>query len=218
MSEKVSKEANDEAPGFEQIWQWLHKLEGEVVSTFATRKSHCYQIVRVLPDGVIRLSKSFLEQNRETRVSEHYFRKTWERLAHVGVCSMEERHAGFVAACLTALPDLDLWYVNTGKGWDYRTLLVLGNPASGDGSACGRIKESRKWDSSRIVSDPKICGGDPTISGTRIMVGNILGMFAGGYTAGAILEVYPRLSMLDLEAALEYSRVKIYRGQASGGS
>ena len=202
----------DDILDFERIWGLLHKIEGEVVSTFAIRKSHRYQIVQVLPDGVIRRPEYPAERKHETRVSKRYFQKTWECLTRTGVCGMDERHAGFVAACLVALPDLDLWYANTGKGWDYRTLLVLGNPASGNDLAVGYVRKSRDGNGSGVVADPKICGGSPTIEGTRIMVGNILGMFAGGYKASAILEAYPRLSIQDVEAALEYSRVKIDEG------
>ena len=217
MPEKAPEKVNDEALDFEQIWRWLHNLEGEAVSTFATRKSHCYQIIRVLPDGVVRRSKSSSNQEQETRISEHYFRRMWERLTCTGVCGMDERHAGFVAACLTALPGLDVWYANTGRGWDYRTLLVLGNPASGNGVAANCVRKSREGNHSRIVADPGICGGSPTIKGTRIMVGNILGMLAGGYNASAILEAYPKLSMQDLEAAIEYSRVTVDRASPIAG-
>jgi uncharacterized protein (DUF433 family) len=45
-----------------------------------------------------------------------------------------------------------------------------------------------------IVADPNICGGKPTIKGTRIMVRNILGMMAGGYTVEKILSAYPELT------------------------
>ena len=38
-----------------------------------------------------------------------------------------------------------------------------------------------------ITVDPKICGGKPVIRGTRIMVKNILGMVAGGYTVNRII-------------------------------
>jgi uncharacterized protein (DUF433 family) len=57
----------------------------------------------------------------------------------------------------------------------------------------------------RIVVDPKICSGKPTIRGTRIMVTNILGMVAGGYTVSQILDAYPELTHQDVTAALEYA-------------
>lgn len=57
----------------------------------------------------------------------------------------------------------------------------------------------------RIVVDPNICSGKPTIRGTRIMVKNILGMVAGGYTRQQILDTYPELAPDDVTAALEYA-------------
>lgn len=57
----------------------------------------------------------------------------------------------------------------------------------------------------RITVDPNICSGKPCIRGTRIMVKNILGMLAGGYTVGRILQAYPELAQEDISAALEYA-------------
>ena len=60
-------------------------------------------------------------------------------------------------------------------------------------------------DLKRIVVDPDICSGKPTIQGTRIMVSNILGMFSGDYSINRILKSYPELSRLDVISALEYA-------------
>jgi len=57
----------------------------------------------------------------------------------------------------------------------------------------------------RIVVDPDICTGKPTIRGTRIMVANILGMFAGGYSINRVVKDYPELSRLDVISAVEYA-------------
>jgi len=57
----------------------------------------------------------------------------------------------------------------------------------------------------RIVIDPQICSGKPVIRGTRILVKNILGMFAGGYTAERVVQAYPELTREDVSAALEYA-------------
>ena len=57
----------------------------------------------------------------------------------------------------------------------------------------------------RIEVNPEICGGKPVIRGTRIMIRNILGMVAGGYTVDKILAAYPGLSREDVNAALEYA-------------
>ena len=56
-----------------------------------------------------------------------------------------------------------------------------------------------------IIVDPKICSGKPTVRGTRIMVKNILGMIAGGYTIKRIVREYPELTVDDVSAALKYA-------------
>ena len=57
----------------------------------------------------------------------------------------------------------------------------------------------------RIEVNSKICSGKPVIRGTRIMVRNILGMIAGGYTLAQVLESYPELEGDDVVAALQYA-------------
>lgn len=57
----------------------------------------------------------------------------------------------------------------------------------------------------RISVDPTVCSGKPCIRGTRIMLKNILGMIAGGYTVERILESYPELVREDVQAALAYA-------------
>lgn len=60
-----------------------------------------------------------------------------------------------------------------------------------------------------IVIDSKICSGKPAIKGTRIMVKNILGMVAGGYSMDQILVAYPELNGQMVQAALEYAAAVI---------
>ena len=57
---------------------------------------------------------------------------------------------------------------------------------------------------SRITSDQAICGGRPTIRGTRIRVSDVLDLLAAGETRAAILDDYPQLRDEDITAALEY--------------
>ncbi|MDF0645871.1 MAG: DUF433 domain-containing protein [Nitrospira sp.] len=57
----------------------------------------------------------------------------------------------------------------------------------------------------RIIVDRHICSGKPIIRGTRIMVTNILGLVAGGYTRQQIIEAYPEITVEDVTAALEYA-------------
>jgi uncharacterized protein (DUF433 family) len=68
-----------------------------------------------------------------------------------------------------------------------------------------------------IVSDPNICSGKPTIKGTRIMVKNILGMMAGGYTVEKIVSAYPELTQEMVMAALEYAAQVIDEEQVVHG-
>ena len=63
--------------------------------------------------------------------------------------------------------------------------------------------------STQIIVDPNICSGKPIIKGTRIMVKNILGMFAGGYTLDRILSAYPELKAEQVQEALEYAAAVI---------
>lgn len=57
----------------------------------------------------------------------------------------------------------------------------------------------------RIVSDPEILVGKPSIKGTRISVELILGWLANGWTHEAILESYPQLVREDILAALAFA-------------
>jgi uncharacterized protein (DUF433 family) len=56
-----------------------------------------------------------------------------------------------------------------------------------------------------ITTDPAVCAGKPCIRGTRIMVRNILGMLAGGYTVERILQAYPELTAGQVRAAIDYA-------------
>ncbi len=60
-----------------------------------------------------------------------------------------------------------------------------------------------------IVVDPRVCSGKPVIRGTRIMVKNILGMVAGGYTVEDIRNAYPELSRESIQSALEYAAMVV---------
>jgi uncharacterized protein (DUF433 family) len=56
-----------------------------------------------------------------------------------------------------------------------------------------------------IQIDHLICGGKPVIRGTRIMIKNILGMIAGGYTIDKVVEAYPELTIDVVQRVLEYT-------------
>ncbi len=56
-----------------------------------------------------------------------------------------------------------------------------------------------------ITIDPELHHGDPCIIGTRIPVTMIIGSLADGMTPEEILEAYPQLSLIDIQAALAYA-------------
>lgn len=66
----------------------------------------------------------------------------------------------------------------------------------------GPIMEPSK---DRIEVNPAVCSRKPVIRGTRIMVRNILGMVAGGYSVEQVLASYPELRQDDVVATLEYA-------------
>ena len=57
----------------------------------------------------------------------------------------------------------------------------------------------------RIVIDPKIMVGKPTIRGLRITVDQILKALAAGISTDELLEDYPELEKEDIEATLLYA-------------
>ena len=57
----------------------------------------------------------------------------------------------------------------------------------------------------RISVDPAICGGRPTMAGTRMRVSDILEMLAGGASEAEIVGDFPYLTVEDIRAALAYA-------------
>jgi uncharacterized protein (DUF433 family) len=56
----------------------------------------------------------------------------------------------------------------------------------------------------RIVSDPAVCHGQPTVRGLRYPVENLLELLSSGMTIEEVLADYPDLERDDLLAALEF--------------
>ncbi len=57
-----------------------------------------------------------------------------------------------------------------------------------------------------IVADSEICGGTPTVSGTRIMVWQIIEMLGTGESIEEVLENYPSLTKKHIKGALKFAR------------
>ncbi|MDF1490053.1 DUF433 domain-containing protein [Tessaracoccus caeni] len=61
----------------------------------------------------------------------------------------------------------------------------------------------------RIVADPMVMAGAPTIRGTRVTVSAVLGQLAAGATIDELLVDYPSLDRDDVLAALAFAAASI---------
>jgi len=57
----------------------------------------------------------------------------------------------------------------------------------------------------RIVLDPEIRFGKPTVRGTRITVGDVLSYLASGMSEDEVLRDFPSLARDDIRACLAYA-------------
>ncbi len=53
-----------------------------------------------------------------------------------------------------------------------------------------------------IVRDPKVCGGEPVIKGTRVTLRTVLASLAEGATTDEILRDFPSLRPADVQAVI----------------
>ncbi len=60
--------------------------------------------------------------------------------------------------------------------------------------------------SERIEINPRVCGGQPVIKGTRISVTAVLEQLAADESWDALLRGYPELTRADIQAVLDYAR------------
>lgn len=57
----------------------------------------------------------------------------------------------------------------------------------------------------RITRDPKICGGEPVIRGTRVTLRTILASLAEGDSQETLLKDFPTLTAEDLRAVIAFA-------------
>lgn len=93
------------------------------------------------------------------------------------------------------------------KGASRETTSFITAAVFGWGYVSGQNTIADEWSlrTLRIVSDPKICNGRPTILGTRIAVSNIVELHhLLGWDVQRILDEYPYLNKEQVIATLEY--------------
>jgi uncharacterized protein (DUF433 family) len=61
----------------------------------------------------------------------------------------------------------------------------------------------------RIVVDPDIVHGRPTVRGTRMRVADVLSLLAAGASESEIIEDYPYLTVEDVRACLQYAAAQV---------
>ncbi len=196
------------AQTFEEVWRLLHKLEGEIVLT--PDKGEPNKIGSFGPKGMTRMhlrpgtdkdNATDEDWTEGSPVPKREFENWWKRLVREG--TSERNHEWRIAAaCLERVPGLGVTITRKRNPLTLSLDIVSGGPLS------VTDENDDMWefsDPERIVVDPNICSGKPTIRGTRIMVSNILGMFSGGYSINRVLKAYPELSRLDVISAVEYA-------------
>lgn len=57
----------------------------------------------------------------------------------------------------------------------------------------------------RIVRDPRVCGGQPVIKGTRVTLSTVLSSLAEGASIAEILTDFPSLTEEDVRAAIAFA-------------
>ncbi len=57
----------------------------------------------------------------------------------------------------------------------------------------------------RIVANPAICGGQPVIRGTRVLVRTVLGHLAHGSQVAEILAEFPSLTEEDVRSVIAFA-------------
>lgn len=57
----------------------------------------------------------------------------------------------------------------------------------------------------RLVRDPAICSGQPTIRGTRVLVRTVLAYLAEGTPSASILAEFPTLTEDDVRAVIAFA-------------
>ena len=66
-----------------------------------------------------------------------------------------------------------------------------------------------------IIRDPKICGGQLIIKGTRVPVRTILASLAEGGSVEEILVDFPTLKEADVKGVIAYRKLRVQRPPSS---
>jgi uncharacterized protein (DUF433 family) len=86
----------------------------------------------------------------------------------------------------------------------------------GDNASTEMTKELTSYND-RIVSDPKILVGKPTVRGTRISVETVLAHLRDNLDVKDVLVAYPRLTIEDVKACLDFASERVGTARRARG-
>lgn len=69
-----------------------------------------------------------------------------------------------------------------------------------------------------ISRDSKICGGQPVIHGTRVMLKTVLASLAEGGSFGKILDDFPTITEADLRAVIAFAAASTAEDMPTGAA
>jgi uncharacterized protein (DUF433 family) len=69
-----------------------------------------------------------------------------------------------------------------------------------------------------ITRDPKVCGGQPVIKGTRVLLRTLLASLAEGASTEEILQDFPTLTKEDMRAVIAFAAASASEDLPSSGA
>jgi len=82
--------------------------------------------------------------------------------------------------------------------------MPLQEPVKWD-SPMGPHKKNQFWFGDRIVRDTRICGGQPVIKGTRVILRTLIASLPEGDSVEEILATFPSLTSEDMRAVFAFA-------------
>lgn len=65
----------------------------------------------------------------------------------------------------------------------------------------------------RIEMNPRVCGGQPVVKGTRIPVEVVLDQLAENESWDSLLRAFPELTWADIQAVLQFARANLMHSE-----
>lgn len=96
-------------------------------------------------------------------------------------------------------------------------VLELEAVASRTEAAAEPLRRRKQSDIGEIVQNRYVLGNRPVLAGTRIPTKAVWDYHRAGYGTGRIIELYPKLTPIDVERAIEYERDRVAKRARRAG-